>query len=129
MKIWWTNKNPKLITKYYLDTCRRIGGVYFVTKRLCSTHVFLGVPIITQSDPGMENYGVANAHTTIRQRLDPMLAGTLQHRFAKGHNNILSEIKWSVFRRDFAPGFEDLLENGVINGWYNADDTIEKYVV
>ena len=26
LKIWWTNKNPRLITKYYLDTCRRIGG-------------------------------------------------------------------------------------------------------
>ena len=27
LKVWWTNKNPKLVAKYYLDTCRRIGGV------------------------------------------------------------------------------------------------------
>jgi len=59
------------------------------------------VPVITQSDPGHENYGVTNAQTVIRHRLDPTLAGTMQHRFAQGHNNILSEIKWSVFRRDF----------------------------
>lgn len=85
-----------------------------------------GIPIITQSDPGTENYGVANAHTVIRQRLDPSLAGTLQHRFAKGHNNILSEIKWSVFRRDFSPGFEDLLEQGVQCGWYDVDNVLEK---
>ena len=26
LKIWWTNRNPRLIAKYYLDTCRRIGG-------------------------------------------------------------------------------------------------------
>ena len=26
LKVWWTNKNPRLIKKYYLDTCRRIGG-------------------------------------------------------------------------------------------------------
>lgn len=26
LNIWWTNKNPRLTTKYYLDTCRRIGG-------------------------------------------------------------------------------------------------------
>jgi hypothetical protein len=88
----------------------------------------LGVPIITQSDPGTENYGVANAHTLIRHRLDPNLTNTLQHRFAHGHNNILSEIKWSVFRRDFAPGFEDILQDGVNRGWYNINDPLEKYV-
>lgn len=89
---------------------------------------FLGVPIITQSDPGTENYGIANAHTTIRQRLDPNLQGTLQHRFATGHNNILSEIKWSIFRRDFSPGFEDILQNGVNNGWYDVNDILERWV-
>ena len=26
LKIWWTNKNPKLVAKYYIDTCRQIGG-------------------------------------------------------------------------------------------------------
>jgi hypothetical protein len=26
IKIWWTNKNPRLVAKFYLDTCRRIGG-------------------------------------------------------------------------------------------------------
>ncbi|KAF8522943.1 hypothetical protein BU17DRAFT_86522 [Hysterangium stoloniferum] len=109
LKVWWTNKNPRLIAKYYLDTCRRIGGV----------------PIITQSDRGTENYGVANAHTSIRHRLDPNLLGTLQHRFATGHNNILSEIKWSIFRRDFSPGFEDILEYGVNSGWYDVNDVLE----
>ena len=26
LKILWTNKNPRLIAKHYIDTCRRIGG-------------------------------------------------------------------------------------------------------
>ena len=82
--------------------------------------------MITQSDQGTENFGVANAQTVIRHRLDPTLADTLQHRFTKGHNNILSEIKWSVFRRDFVPGFEDILEEGVQNGWYDVNDALER---
>ena len=85
-----------------------------------------GIPIITQSDPGTENYGVANAHTVMHHCLDPSLAGTLQHRFAPGHNNILSEIKWSVFCCDFSPGFEDILEQGVQSGWYDVNDALEK---
>ena len=85
--------------------------------------------IITQSDPGHENNGVANAQTVIHQTLDPSLAGTMQHCFTKGHNNILSDIKWSVFRRDFSPGFENILEEGVQKGWYDVDNTIEKYVL
>jgi hypothetical protein len=86
----------------------------------------IGIPVITQSDPGTENYGVANAQTVMRHRLDPSLANTLQHCFASGHNNILSEIKWLVFRHDFSLGFEDMLEHGVQNGWYDVNNTLEK---
>ncbi|KAF8510512.1 hypothetical protein BU17DRAFT_77669 [Hysterangium stoloniferum] len=75
LKVWWTNKNPRLIVKYYLDTW---------------------VPIITQSDQGTENYGVANAHTSIWHHLDPNLSG-----------------------------FEDILEHGVNNGWYDVNDVLE----
>ena len=28
LKIWWTNKNPRLIARFYLDTCRQIGGTF-----------------------------------------------------------------------------------------------------
>jgi hypothetical protein len=131
IKIWWTNRNPRLIVSYYLETCRKIKGSYsdsFIIY-LFMNSVLIGVPVITQSDRGTENNGVANAHTLIRQRLDPTLNGTLQHRFMFGHNNILSEAGWSVFRRDFAPGFEDILERGVMQGWYNPDDFLERYVL
>ena len=91
-----------------------------------SLNEFLGVPIITQSDSGTENYGVANTHTMIRRRLDPSLANTFQHHFMSGHNNVVSDVKWSIFGRDFVPGFEGILQQGVDNGWYDINDVLEK---
>jgi hypothetical protein len=81
---------------------------------------------VTQSDPGSENFGVANMQTVIRHRLDPSLSETLQHRWMRKSKNIKSEINWSIFRRDFTPGFENILDHGVNNGWYNIDDPLEK---
>lgn len=85
------------------------------------------VPLITQSDPGSENFAVANAQTMIRHRLDPALNGTLQHRWMRKHQNIKPEIMWSVLRRDFAPGFENILEEGVTRGLYDIHNTLQKY--
>ncbi|KIJ93582.1 hypothetical protein K443DRAFT_27227, partial [Laccaria amethystina LaAM-08-1] len=96
LKVWWTNSNPRLIAKYFLDCCCEMKGV----------------PVMTQSDPGTENNGVANIQTTIRHRLDPSLCDTLQHRFMRKKNNVKSEANWSIFRHDFAPGFETILEGG-----------------
>ena len=85
-----------------------------------------GIPVITQSNPSTENYGVANAQTVMCHRLDPSLASTLQHHFGPRHNNILLEIKWSVFCLVFPPGFEDILEQGVQSGWYDVNDALQK---
>jgi hypothetical protein len=30
LKIWWTNQNPKLVTSYYLDGCRKAGGMFLI---------------------------------------------------------------------------------------------------
>ena len=81
--------------------------------------------MITQSDRGTENNGVANAHTVIRHRLDPTLRDTLQHKWMSKNKNIKSEGNWSVLRRDFTPGLEQILDDGVNNGWYDADDPLE----
>ena len=130
LKIWWTNKNPRLIAGYYIETIRKYGGRWYCILSARGSNIiycFLSaVPLTTQSDPGSENYGVANMQTVIRHRLDPSLAGTLQHRWKRTKTNVKSEANWSVFRRDFAPGFEDLFESGVVNGWYNVDIHIEK---
>ncbi|KAJ7630220.1 hypothetical protein FB45DRAFT_1150186 [Roridomyces roridus] len=112
LRVWWTNKNPRLITKYYLDACRQIGGV----------------PMFTQSDPGNENNGVANTQTIIRQKLDARLVGTLQHNWKREKNNVKSEANWSQFRSDLAPGLEDLFEGGVQNGWYDVGNPLENLV-
>ncbi|THG99260.1 hypothetical protein EW026_g3060 [Hermanssonia centrifuga] len=68
------------------------------------------MPLLTQSDPGTENNGIANAQTLLRHRHDPSLSDSLQHKF-KGNK-----------------GFEDLLELGVSEGWYDPDNTLERLV-
>lgn len=87
-----------------------------------------GTSLLTQSDHGTENYGIANAQTVMRQTLDPELLGTLQHRFMGGHKNKKPEIVWSVIRRNWAPGFETLFQMGVDHGLYDPQDPLEKYV-
>jgi hypothetical protein len=80
------------------------------------------------SDPGTENNGIANMHTTMRHQLDPSLRDTLQHLFCRDKMNIKSEIGWSQFRAQWTPGFEDLFDFGVNSGLYTASDALEKYV-
>ncbi|KAF8073679.1 hypothetical protein FPV67DRAFT_1410551 [Lyophyllum atratum] len=110
LNVWWTNHNPRLIGGYYIKAVRELGAI----------------PVATQSDPGTENYAVANIHTVLRQRLDLSLQGTLQHIFKHKKTNVKSEANWSVFRRDFAPGYEDLFEFGVRSGKYDINNPLEK---
>ena len=88
----------------------------------------LDMPLITQSDLGTENYGIANAQTLLHQRYDHTLQGTLQHRWMRTKKNVMPENTWSQLRRRFTPGFETLLDEGVIEGWYDAGNTLHMYV-
>jgi hypothetical protein len=56
------------------------------------------MPLVTQSDPGSENNGIANGHTLLHHMQDPALARTLQHKFKGQHRNIKPEIFWSQLR-------------------------------
>ncbi|KZT50095.1 hypothetical protein CALCODRAFT_445008 [Calocera cornea HHB12733] len=109
---WWTNKNPRLILSYYLKSARQHGGI----------------PLLTQSDPGSENNGIANAQTTMHQRLDPSLEGKLQHCWMRGHANIKPEIKWMQLRREFTRAFEDLFAVGTNYGWYDKHNCLQNYI-
>ncbi|KAJ7790095.1 hypothetical protein B0H14DRAFT_3571076 [Mycena olivaceomarginata] len=100
LKIWWTNSNPCLILSYYLDTVEESGHM----------------PLVSQSDPGVENFGVANGHTLLHHWHNPSLEGTLQHRWMNEKKNVIPEIGWSQLRRHWTPGFEDILDIGVNNG-------------
>ncbi|KZT62181.1 hypothetical protein CALCODRAFT_426458, partial [Calocera cornea HHB12733] len=110
LKVWWTNSNPLLIASFYLDAAAHLKGI----------------PLITQSDPGTENYGIANAQTTLRQLLDPTLVGTLQHQWMRGHTNIKPEIFWSKLRRQWSEGWEALFQEGIDEGWYDVNIPTEK---
>ncbi|KAJ7615180.1 hypothetical protein B0H17DRAFT_1152872 [Mycena rosella] len=61
LKIWWTNSNPRLILSYYLDVVEESGFM----------------PLVSQSDPGVENFGLANGHTLLRHMHDPSLLDIL----------------------------------------------------
>jgi len=80
---------------------------------------------MSQSDPGTENFGIANAQTMLHQWHDPALAGTLQHRWMRSKKNIKPEIMWSQLRQRFTPGFEALLEEGVQCGWYDMNNILQ----
>ncbi|KZT50460.1 hypothetical protein CALCODRAFT_504712 [Calocera cornea HHB12733] len=106
---WWTNKNPRLVCSFYLRMARAYGGI----------------PMLTQSDPGGENNGIANAQTMLRQLLDPTLIGQLQHKWMRGHANVKPEIRWGQLRREFTRAYEDLFDMGVHRGWYDRDNPLE----
>jgi hypothetical protein len=74
-------------------------------------------------------YGVTNAHTNIRHELDPSLEDTLQHRWCFNKSNVKPEALWSLLRRHFTPGFEDILDYGLNEGLYDPNDPLEKYVL
>ena len=59
--------------------------------------------LVSQSNPGTENIGLANAQTMLRQLHDPTLVGTLQHRFLYKKKNIIPEISWSQLDVDSLP--------------------------
>jgi hypothetical protein len=104
-----------------------VGGPK-IEQNTAKRSVQAAIPLITQSDAGTENFGTANCHTTARHRLDPTLADTLQHRWMRNKTNIKSESNWSMLRRDFTPGFENLFDEGVNNGLYDASDALERYL-
>ncbi|KAG1740216.1 uncharacterized protein EDB91DRAFT_1082173 [Suillus paluster] len=86
---------------------------------------FSDMPMVTQSDPGSENFGIANAHTMLRQWHDPALQGTLQHCWMQSEKNEMPEIMWSQLRCRFTLGFEALLDHGVLSGWYDTNNTLQ----
>ncbi|KAJ7572567.1 hypothetical protein C8J56DRAFT_1140717 [Mycena floridula] len=101
--IWWSNSHPRLIFSYYINEVEASGYM----------------PLISQSDLGSENYGIANGQTMLRQLHDPSLVGTLQHRWKREWKNVIPEIAWSQLRRRWTPGFENILDLGVNRGWYD----------
>ncbi|KAG1906482.1 uncharacterized protein F5891DRAFT_928205, partial [Suillus fuscotomentosus] len=80
--VWHSNRNPQLILSYYLDTVKELGYM----------------PLITQSDLGTKNFGIANTQTLLHQNYNPDLQGTLQHHWMCSKKNDMPEIMWSQLR-------------------------------
>ncbi|KAI6117927.1 hypothetical protein F5141DRAFT_1211735 [Pisolithus sp. B1] len=112
MRVWHSNHNLELILSYFLDTVKEFGYI----------------PMIMQSDPGTENFALANAQTLLCQMHDPTLEGYIQHWWMHTKKNIKPEIAWSQLCHHFSPGFKLLLNTGVDAGWYDPDNTLQLMV-
>jgi hypothetical protein len=129
LKVWSIfSKSLKIVSN---DSCSSrciVQCTAFQLEYLSSTthSIELAIPLTTQSDLGTENYSVASVQTLLRHQLDPTLVGSLQHRWKRNNANVKSEANCSVFRRDFALGFEDLFEQGENHGWYDVNNPLEK---
>ena len=80
------------------------------------------------TDPGTENYSVANMQTIMRQRLDPSLVNALRHRRMDNGMNIKPEIQWSRPRSQISPGFEAVLQHGLDAGLLDMHEDLERCV-
>ncbi len=127
--VWWTNLNPKFVCTQYLKAVRTFGGMLLLFFIMGPSDIFVGAPCLTQSDRGTENFNVACAHTHIRHMLDPSLSGSIQHQYMHGHSNIRPKQMWARFRRVWTPGFENLLQKGISQQWYDDVDVADRYVV
>ncbi|KAJ7586324.1 hypothetical protein C8J56DRAFT_1051696 [Mycena floridula] len=68
--------------------------------------------LISQSDLGSENYGIANRQTMLCWLHDPSLVGTLQHRWKHEKKNVIPEIAWgqlSFIVAGMIPPFPDTI--------------------
>ena len=83
--------------------------------------------MLMQSDHRTENYNIAYAQTFMCQELDPSLADTLQHNFMRGHTNIKPERAWGRLRDTWFKGFEDMLNAGIVEQWYNTSNVVDRY--
>ncbi|KAI6032452.1 hypothetical protein EDC04DRAFT_2922060, partial [Pisolithus marmoratus] len=97
IKVWHSNCNLQLILSYYLATVKEFGYV----------------PMIIQSNPGTENFGIANAQMLLWQMHDSTLEGYVQHWWMHSKKNIMPEIAWSQLRRHFPLG----LSHYLIQAW------------
>ncbi|KAI6014194.1 hypothetical protein EDC04DRAFT_2609064 [Pisolithus marmoratus] len=85
----------------------------------------INITLVTQSDPRTEKFGITNDQTILCQWHDASLISMLQHRWMQHKKNITPKIMWSQLCHQFTMGFETILEQGVKEGWYNIDNTLE----
>jgi hypothetical protein len=119
--VWWNTSNPKYVCAQHLKAIKTFGGMFVIVLSFLRdlSKPYIGAPLITHSNQGTENFNVAHAQTHIRHALDPTLAGTIQHHWGHGQLNVKCGQMWTRFRRTWVPGFEQLLEKGVNNQWYD----------
>jgi hypothetical protein len=44
MKVWWTNRQPRLIVSYYIEAARKLGGT-FIRRIICYGLTHIAFPL------------------------------------------------------------------------------------
>ncbi|EGN97396.1 hypothetical protein SERLA73DRAFT_75084 [Serpula lacrymans var. lacrymans S7.3] len=104
LKVWWTNRNPRLICGWYCDTVAKLGGM----------------PLVTQSDPRSENNGIfKGSHRNIkpkifwnqlRRRWSPGFERLLDYGLNEGLYNPDDPLQRLTFHYIFIPWLQDELD-------------------
>ena len=85
MKVWHSNCNPQLILSYYIEVVEALQHkcAIWMHPFWADSPTLSDIPMVTQSDPGTENFDIANAQTLLLQMHDPTLEGFVQHRWMR----------------------------------------------
>ena len=86
-----TNKNPRLIVKYFIDCIRQVGGL----------------PRVVRADCGTENVRVAAAQRFLRRDCADGLAGHKSFMYGKSTSNQRIEAWWGQLRKNCAQWWMD----------------------
>ncbi|KAI6154761.1 hypothetical protein BKA82DRAFT_4010527 [Pisolithus tinctorius] len=84
IRVWHSNRNLQLILTYFLDVVKELGHI----------------PLVTQRDPGTENFGIANAQSMLRQWHDAKL---IEQGVKEGWYDIDNMLERLVFHWLFIP--------------------------
>lgn len=128
MKVWHTNNNPKIILSYYLEFIEKFGCEFdpvFIFRPTNSAFTQLRHAPYHTKRPWIGKLWNCKCQSVLRQWNDPLLKGTVQHRWMRHKKNVMPEIAWSQLRRRFTPGFEGILQEGVTNGWYDTNRPLD----
>ncbi|KAJ7600052.1 hypothetical protein C8J56DRAFT_766993, partial [Mycena floridula] len=116
LRIWWSNSNPRLIFSYFIEDVEQRSLESHILNHCFDMNPPLDMSLVSQSDLGSENYGIANGQTMLCQLHDPSLVGTLQHCWKREKKNVIPEIAWGQLCRRWSPGYETPIESGVNHG-------------
>ncbi|KAJ7086781.1 hypothetical protein B0H15DRAFT_781757 [Mycena belliarum] len=107
LKIWWTNRNPKLITSYYINACRLIGGTQFLPFSLLVLR-WLAIPWLQRElDAWVQRYNGtarrADKHKILPQGIPDLIASKPEQFGTKDYKVLVTPDLFDEMETTWAP--------------------------